>query len=498
MVSQDSKIIIVGAGVFGLSTALWLSRAGYKNITVFDRCPLDTKNYNPSDGCDGASADINKIFRTAYGTEKEYQNLAIEARELWLSWNREISESSPSALPPGLTPDDKVLDLCGNFFLAEGQELQKFHKDSLSLMEKLEPECRKLQFVKGDREDEERLRQLHPNWVETFHAIDGINNNNTNGFLDIQGGVTLADKACTYARFLCEKAGVRFVLGHPQGQLQELIVANEGSGNKVTGIQTCDGKSHHGDIVIVACGGWTASVIPEAARTVETTAGTLMFIDVPKERKDIWEMFDSKHFPAWSYRRGEGDEYYQGGGFPITKEGRLKFGFRGRKFTNFQDHPTAPNLRVSTPRTKYTPDPIKTIPLYGLQLVKEVIGKAFPELAEFGFTDFRLCWYTDSIDNDFVIDYVPGYSDTLFICSGGSGHGFKFLPILGKHVKNQLERIPDQFTDLWKWRVVEDGKICNGLEQGEDGPRELSKTQMAEPRDFKFLQPKAPALQSQL
>jgi len=56
-------------------------------------------------------------------------------------------------------------------------------------------------------------------------------------------------------------------------------------------------------------GGWTASVIPEAARTVETTAGTLMFIDVPKERKDIWEKFDSKHFPAWSYRRGEGDEY---------------------------------------------------------------------------------------------------------------------------------------------------------------------------------------------
>lgn len=71
MISQDSKIIIVGAGVFGLSTALWLSRAGYKDITVFDRCALDTKNYNPSDECDGASADINKIFRTAYGTEKE-------------------------------------------------------------------------------------------------------------------------------------------------------------------------------------------------------------------------------------------------------------------------------------------------------------------------------------------------------------------------------------------------------------------------------------------
>jgi sarcosine oxidase/L-pipecolate oxidase len=171
--------------------------------------------------------------------------------------------------------------------------------------------------------------------------------------------------------------------------------------------------------------------------------------------------------------------YYQGGGFPITKEGRLKFGFRGRKFTNFCDHPSEPNLRVSTPRTRYTDNPINTVPLYGLKLMKEVIGQAFPELAEIGFTDSRLCWYTDtSGDRDgMVIDYVPGYADSLFLCTG---HGFKFLPNLGKHVKNQLERVPDQFTNSWKWRVAEDGADANGLLQGQDGPREMSKIQMAE------------------
>jgi len=78
-----------------------------------------------------------------------------------------------------------------------------------------------------------------------------------------------------------------------------------------------------------------------------------------------------------------------------------------------------------------------------------------------------------------------------------SGHGFKFLPILGRvsywrtdtlfsdltirlqHVRNQLERVPDQFTRLWKWRVTGEGKVCNGLEEGETGPRELSKVKMA-------------------
>lgn len=71
MISRDSNIIIVGGGVFGLSTALWLSRSGYKNVTVYDRCSFDKNYYNPSNGCDGASADINKVFRMAYGEEQE-------------------------------------------------------------------------------------------------------------------------------------------------------------------------------------------------------------------------------------------------------------------------------------------------------------------------------------------------------------------------------------------------------------------------------------------
>lgn len=71
MTSPESRVIIVGSGVFGLSTALWLARGGYKNVTVFDRCDFEKNHYNPSDGCDGASADINKIFRATYGRKEQ-------------------------------------------------------------------------------------------------------------------------------------------------------------------------------------------------------------------------------------------------------------------------------------------------------------------------------------------------------------------------------------------------------------------------------------------
>lgn len=77
-----------------------------------------------------------------------YQDLAIEARDLWLSWNKQISQSAPSQLPAGLSPDDKMLHECGSYFIAEGAELRDFYRESLETMEKTAPEFRKMQFVK--------------------------------------------------------------------------------------------------------------------------------------------------------------------------------------------------------------------------------------------------------------------------------------------------------------------------------------------------------------
>lgn len=95
-----------------------------------------------------------------------------------------------------------------------------------------------------------------------------------------------------------------------------------------------------------------------------------------------------------------------------------------------------------------------------------------------------MCWYTDSLDNSFIIDYVPGYDDSLFVASGGSGHGFKFLPVLGKHVVNALEKRPDQFTPIWKWRSPQPGAHINGLEEGEMSGRNLAALEIAQESDW--------------
>jgi sarcosine oxidase/L-pipecolate oxidase len=69
MVCKNCPIVIVGAGAFGLSTALHLVQDGYDNITVFDR-----GGQIPADH--SAANDLNKIVRAEY-EDPFYTDLAI-------------------------------------------------------------------------------------------------------------------------------------------------------------------------------------------------------------------------------------------------------------------------------------------------------------------------------------------------------------------------------------------------------------------------------------
>lgn len=71
-ISKSDPIIILGAGAFGLSTALHLSEAGYTNITVLDKGKEVPSGYS-------AANDVNKILRAEY-EDRFYTDLAIVSR----------------------------------------------------------------------------------------------------------------------------------------------------------------------------------------------------------------------------------------------------------------------------------------------------------------------------------------------------------------------------------------------------------------------------------
>ena len=59
--------------------------------------------------------------------------------------------------------------------------------------------------------------------------------------------------------------------------------------------------------------------------------------------------------------------------------------------------------------------------------------------------------YCDSVDGDFLIDRDPE-RDGLVVASGGSGHAFKFAPLLGEIVADVLEGRANRWADRFRWR----------------------------------------------
>ncbi|KAG7876364.1 hypothetical protein KL938_004432 [Ogataea parapolymorpha] len=74
----------------------------------------------------------------------------------------------------------------------------------------------------------------------------------------------------------------------------------------------------------------------------------------------------------------------------------------------------------------------------------------------------KLLWYTDAINSDFVIDFVPGYQN-LIVGTGGSLHAFKFLPVLGKTVVDRVLGRENEYTELFRWKDPQDIRVDNYL-----------------------------------
>ena len=67
----------------------------------------------------------------------------------------------------------------------------------------------------------------------------------------------------------------------------------------------------------------------------------------------------------------------------------------------------------------------------------------------------RLCLYCDSKDGDFWIAADPDRPG-LFVAAGGSGHGFKFAPVLGELIADTVEQADNPLARRFAWRAIPD------------------------------------------
>lgn len=76
-----------------------------------------------------------------------------------------------------------------------------------------------------------------------------------------------------------------------------------------------------------------------------------------------------------------------------------------------------------------------------------------------------------SPNGDFIISYHPEY-EGLFLATGGSGHAYKFFPVIGDKVVDALQgTLEPEFRELWTWNeVVAPGAATDDIFDG-DGSR---------------------------
>ncbi|MEK6221131.1 MAG: FAD-binding oxidoreductase, partial [Chloroflexota bacterium] len=79
MKDKKKSVIIVGAGIYGASTALELQKRGYQ-VSLFDPGPLP----HP----EASSTDISKVLRMDYGKDEFYTDLMEDSFLRWAAWEK--------------------------------------------------------------------------------------------------------------------------------------------------------------------------------------------------------------------------------------------------------------------------------------------------------------------------------------------------------------------------------------------------------------------------
>jgi glycine/D-amino acid oxidase-like deaminating enzyme len=240
------QIVVVGAGVMGSWTALWLRRAGH-GVTLVDR-------HGPGNEL-GSSGDASRITRSSHGTDRHYPVWQRRALGQW----RELER----------TAGTKLFEPAGVVWLAN--EAQTFEGESYEALSAL--------GIPVERWSPDELASRVP-----VVNPDGI----PWAMFEPDGGALFARPAvvATLDRFRAE--GGEIVVG----RVVPPAAANDALGR----ITLDDGVVLAGDAFVFACGAWLPDLFPDVLREliVPHRQDVLHFAVPPGD-----DRYAPGRFPVW-------------------------------------------------------------------------------------------------------------------------------------------------------------------------------------------------------
>jgi len=182
-----------------------------------------------------------------------------------------------------------------------------------------------------------------------------------------------------------------------------------------------DGHTVSCDRAIVSAGAWVTRLFPQLQRHLRLTRQQMAFF-VPRDPA----AFRREVFPVWSVLAPD-DCWY---GFPLLDEGYVKVAGDNRA------HEADPESHRE-PTDEF------------LTQAREFVADRIPALADGELVGGRSCFYTNTADEHFVVDWAP-HSSRVLIAGCGSGHGFKFGGAIGPVIADAVEDRDNPLARLFK------------------------------------------------
>lgn len=351
-------ILIIGAGEFGLSTALsLLSNDTYKStlITIVDSSPSLPNPF-------GSSVDASRIIRADYAS-RPYSKLALEAQRSWRDQSSDGWGGEERYHEPG-------------FVLTEDKGSGGYLRESLANVRSLATENAEF------GSDVNKIKELNgPDEIRAATGYEGVSGDS--GYANFNSGWANAELVVSYAlRKIKQHPANDRVTIRPDVHIDRLLFSND----TVIGAETRGGEQITADLTVLAAGAWSPSLINLQGRCL-ATGQALAYFDLTSEEQKAME-----HRPTiMNMSRGIFIIPPRAQELKIARHG---YGYRclvkipSKKIDPLSDQDE--EVEVSLPQTA-TP-----IPLEAEELLQAELAELIPHMRDRPMRKSRICWYCDT------------------------------------------------------------------------------------------------------